>query len=257
MIDIGVDAITFVGSAIISGGHLAQCKIDPDLHADMPKPPKNPVAEAAMNSCPTKAEDSNVPDQRPADQQGQAQGTGRELQGQQQNDQEPADAQSPMHGSNQLPPESVLPGFQGLGHTRSWEEPYALKRVKYVCEPKIRNFRGPFWGGGLGWLGPPERGPNQTPTKPPGTQWPCTLNMPKEKGLEWDYVTVPESEDDAEGESNAEHQECHRLGVAVQQPAPAQAQPGPAAAGEGSALDGGGGGGGGGDGAGGVQQRGG
>eukprot|EP00983_Pelagomonas_calceolata_P009174 297031-Pelagomonas_calceolata.AAC.1 len=32
--------------------------------------------------------------------------------------------------------------------------------------------------------------------------------MPKEKGLEWDYVTVSEPEDDAEGESKGAKYEC-------------------------------------------------
>eukprot|EP00983_Pelagomonas_calceolata_P020523 646435-Pelagomonas_calceolata.AAC.1 len=32
--------------------------------------------------------------------------------------------------------------------------------------------------------------------------------MPKEKDLEWDYVTVPEPEDDAEGERKGVMYEC-------------------------------------------------
>eukprot|EP00983_Pelagomonas_calceolata_P125843 1161244-Pelagomonas_calceolata.AAC.13 len=54
--------------------------------------------------------------------------------------------------------------------------------------------------------------------------------MPKEKGLEWDYVTVPGPEDDAEGESKGVKYVCkHKLWL--YSTAPAQAHPGPAAVG--------------------------
>ncbi|KAF5837261.1 hypothetical protein DUNSADRAFT_4588 [Dunaliella salina] len=95
---------------------------------DMPKPPQNPVAEAAMRSNQTKTGGSNAPDQRPQDEQGQTHGTGQELQEQQQNGQGTTTAQSPMYGSNQLPPEDVLPGFQGIMRSY-WQQ---LLRVSQV-----------------------------------------------------------------------------------------------------------------------------
>eukprot|EP00983_Pelagomonas_calceolata_P103598 1158926-Pelagomonas_calceolata.AAC.14 len=107
-------------------------------------------------------------------QQGEEGQQGRDAQGQletqeqQQQQQHDEELQLDLHGSSHRggehasladaanSPEAAqsLGGcHSGLGHTRFWEEPYALKRFEYACKIKIRKFRGPFWGGGSWVIG--------------------------------------------------------------------------------------------------------
>eukprot|EP00983_Pelagomonas_calceolata_P047511 1140685-Pelagomonas_calceolata.AAC.10 len=65
----------------------------------------------------------------------------------------------------------------------------AYIRVKYAFIMYIRECKGPF-GGGRSWVGGASgRGPNFPP--PPGHKH---LTMPREKGPEWDYVTLDQPE---------------------------------------------------------------
>eukprot|EP00983_Pelagomonas_calceolata_P109963 1159615-Pelagomonas_calceolata.AAC.13 len=62
---------------------------------------------------------------------------------------------------------------------------------------------GHFWEGGSQVVGTPGEGATLPPLD---ALRPHTLNMPKDKGSEWDHVTVAEP-DEAEGESKAKN-EC-------------------------------------------------